>query len=423
MIVKPTDESAAHRPRQAALRFIFITVLLDVLSLALLIPVLPTLIEQEFLGGDTQRAAQITGVFGAVWALMQFLFSPVMGALSDRFGRRPVILISCFGLGLDYILMALAPNLWWLFIGRMLSGITAASFSTAAAYVADVTTPDKRAASYGLYVGSAWGIGFVVGPAIGGMLGDFGLRVPLWCAACLTLLNALYGFWVLPESLSQENRSRFSLANSNPLGSLRLLRSSRDLGLLAVVYLLYQLAHQVFQNVFVLYSTNRYQWSSKTVGMTLMAVGILAVIMQGYVVRRTSARLGDWRMVLIALVAGSVGNVIYGLAPNQWMFWAGVPIFSLVSYFAPGIHGQMTRLVGPEYQGRLQGANGSLMALAGMAGPVLFSTVYSSALSYSESTALVGAPFMLAAGLHLLAIAFLLRIGAKTSVSAPAGSA
>lgn len=410
MIAKPTDESAAHRPRQAALRFIFITVLLDVLSLALLIPVLPTLIEQEFLSGDTKRAAQVTGIFGAVWALMQFLFAPVMGALSDRFGRRPVILISCFGLGLDYILMALSPNLWWLLIGRVLSGITAASFSTAAAYVADVTSPEKRAASYGLYVGSAWGLGFVVGPALGGMLGEFGLRVPLWCAACLTLLNAFYGFWVLPESLSQENRSRFSLANSNPLGSLRLLRSSRDLSLLAVVYLLYQLAHQVFQNVFVLYSTNRYQWSSKTVGMTLMAVGILAVIMQGYVVRRTSSRLGDWRMVLIALIAGSIGYAVYGLAPNQWIFWAGVPIFSLVSYFAPGIHGQMTRRVGPDFQGRLQGANGSLMALAGMTGPLLFSTVYSSAVGSSQWPWLVGTPFLLAASLHLLAAVVLFRV-------------
>ena len=245
--------------RQAALVFIFVTVLLDVLSLGLLIPILPTLIEQEFLGGDTVRAAQFTGLFGSVWALMQFIFAPVMGVLSDRFGRRKVILISCFGLGLDYILMAMAPNLWWLFIGRILSGITAASFSTAGAYVADITPPDKRAASYGLYVGSAWGIGFVIGPALGGLLGDFGLRAPLWCAAGLTLLNSLYGYFILPESLPVESRSRFSLAKANPLGSLRLLRSNRELFWFAMVLLIYQLAHQVFQNVFVLYSTHRYQ--------------------------------------------------------------------------------------------------------------------------------------------------------------------
>jgi MFS transporter, DHA1 family, tetracycline resistance protein len=397
-------------PRQGALHFIFITVLLDVLSLALLIPVLPTLIEREFLAGDTVRAAQVTGIFGAVWALMQFLFAPVMGALSDQFGRRKVILISCFGLGLDYILMALAPNLWWLFLGRVLSGITAASFSTAGAYVADVTSPEKRAASYGLYIGSAWGIGFVVGPAIGGFLGDFGLRVPFWCAAALTLMNSLYGYFILPESLPESNRSRFSWSKANPMGSLRLLRSNKELLGLAGVLLIYQLAHQVFQNVFVLYATHRYEWSSKTVGASLMAVGILSVLMQAVVVRRTAARLGEWRMVLIALTAGSMGYLIYGLAPNGWIFWAGIPVFSLVGYFAPGIQGLMTRRVGPDRQGQLQGANSSLVGIAGMLGPVIFSSIFSLAISQAAPVQIPGAPFLVAAAFHLLAIIVFIRI-------------
>jgi DHA1 family tetracycline resistance protein-like MFS transporter len=397
-------------PRQGGLHFIFITVLLDVLSLALLIPVLPSLIEREFLAGDTARAAQITGIFGTVWALMQFLFAPVMGALSDQFGRRKVILISCFGLGLDYILMALAPNLWWLFLGRVLSGITAASFSTAGAYVADVTPAEKRAASYGLYIGSAWGIGFVIGPAVGGFLGDFGLRVPFWCAAGLTLLNSLYGYFILPESLPPENRSRFSWAKANPIGSLRLLQSNRELLGLALVLLIYQLAHQVFQNVFVLYATHRYEWSSKTVGASLMTVGILSVFMQAFVVRRTAAKLGEWRMVLIALTAGGAGYAIYGLAPTGLLFWAGIPVFSLVGYFSPGIQGLMTRRVGADRQGQLQGANSSLVGIAGMFGPLIFSSVFSLAISDSAPFAFPGAPFLVAAFFHLLAVIVVLRI-------------
>ncbi len=232
---KPEESPAAadkavtyQEPRRATLMFIFVTVLLDVLSLGVMIPVLPKLIENEFLGGDTARAATITGIFAMVWALMQFLFSPLLGALSDQFGRRKVILISCFGLGLDYILMALAPNLTWLFIGRVLSGITAASFATAGAYIADVTPPEKRAASYGLF-GAAWGIGFVVGPALGGMLGEYGLRLPLWVAAGLTICNAAYGYFILPESLPLHNRSKFSWARANPLGSLRLMQSHPEL--------------------------------------------------------------------------------------------------------------------------------------------------------------------------------------------------
>lgn len=411
---KVTDSSANKgsrpAPRQVALNFIFVTVLLDVLSLALLIPILPTLIEREFLNGDTVRAAQITGVFATVWALMQFIFAPVMGALSDRFGRRRVLLISCFGLGLDYVLMALAPSLWWLFVGRILSGITAASFSTAAAYIADVSPPEKRAASYGLYIGASWGIGFVVGPGIGGLLGEYGLRVPLWTAAGLTLLNALYGYFILPESLAPENRSRFSLAKANPLGSLRFLRSHQNLSGLAFLLFVYQTAHQVFQNVFVLYTTHRYGWNSRTVGACLMTFGLLSVVMQGFVVRRTAARLGEWRMVLVALVAGAVGYASFGLSPSGWIFWASVPFFSLVSYFSPGLQGLMTRRVGADSQGQLQGVNSSIVGIAGMIGPVIFSSIFSMAISSTATIQLPGAPFLAAAMLHLIGVLALLRL-------------
>lgn len=454
------------RPRRAAIAFIFVTVVLDVLSLGVTIPVAPKLIEgmvlNSYLGSSmvsaghasdrvpveiasevietirqapdratasqilrsefaqlsdnqrehmldvpldriTGRASYYYGLFGAVWALMQFVFSPILGALSDRFGRRRVILISCVGLGLDYILMALAPNLIWLFIGRILSGITAASFATAAAYIADVTPPDKRAASYGLF-GAAWGLGFVFGPGLGGLLGETWLRLPFWVAGGLTLLNAAYGYFVLPESLSEENRSSFAWRRASPIGALKLLRSHPELLGLASVLLIYQLAHQVLQSVFVLYAGYRYNWGPEKVGTTLMVVGIFGILMQGFIVRRTAPLLGERRMLFIALIFGGLGYLIYGLAPTGWIFWAAIPVFSLVGFFNPAIQGLMTRRVSPREQGQLQGANSSLMGIAGMIGPLIFTAVFSAAINPTAPVQLPGAPFLLATALHVLAI-------------------
>lgn len=462
-------------PKRAAIAFIFITVLLDVLSLGVIIPVLPKLIEgmvffqerpAELSGlvGTAEDAARLiatvrdaedegsepaarlakltsappalierilampitrytaiasvyTGLFGTVWALMQFLFSPLLGSLSDKFGRRRVILLSCLGLGLDYILMALAPNLIWLFVGRVISGITAASFATAAAYIADVTPAENRAASYGLF-GAAWSIGFVVGPGLGGLLGEYGLRLPLWVAAGLTLLNAAYGYFILPESLPLENRASFSFRKANPLGSLKLLRSHSELLGLASVLLIYQLAHQVFPSVFVLYAGYRYGWGTWTVGVTLMVVGVFGGFMQGFVVRRTAPILGEWRMLFIALVFGAIGYAIYGFANTGWLFWSAIPVFSLVGFFTPGILGLMTRRVGPSEQGQLQGANSSLMGIAGMAGPVIFAMIFSAAISTDSVLRFPGAPFLAATLLHVLAIVVALRVWRRREVAA-----
>ncbi len=411
--------------RKAAVVFIFITVLLDVLSLSVTIPVLPPLIK-EFAGGDFESGSRYHGWFVTVWAMMQFIFSPIMGALSDRFGRRPVILLSCLGLGLDYILMALAPNLTWLFIGRVLSGITASSFSTAGAYIADVTPPEKRAASYGM-LGAAFGLGFVIGPALGGVLGEYSLRLPFWVAAFLTLVSAMYGAFILPESLSKENRTSFSWRRANPLGSLRLLRSHPELLGLASVLLLYQLSHQVFQSVFVFYTTYRYGWTEKTTGLTLMVVGLMSVLMQGVVVRRTAAALGERRMLIIALAFGAAGYIIYGVAENGWIFWLGIPVFSLVSYFSAAIQGLMTRRVLASEQGQLQGANSSLMGISGMIGPWIFANVFSFAINENNSVNFPGLPFMLAASLHLIALIVAMIIVKPnsthhTSTSEPASS-
>lgn len=390
--------------RQAALAFIFVTVLLDMLALGSMIPVLPRLIV-AMSGDDTARAAQVFGLFGTAWALMQFLFSPVQGALSDRFGRRPVVLASNFGLGLDYLVMALAPNLGWLFAGRIISGITAASISTGFAYIADVTPPEKRAASFGM-LGAAFGIGFVLGPALGGMLGEIGPRLPFWFSAALSLANGCYGLLVLPESLPPEKRTAFKFRMANPVGSLVLLRSYPRLIGLAGVQFLGQLAHVVLPSTFVLYATYRYGWSERLVGLTLAGVGACSLIVQAGLIGRVVAWLGERRTLGVGLLAGAIGFAIYGLAPVGPVFWVGVPIMSLWGLSGPALQGLMTRMVGPSEQGQLQGANGSLQGIAGLIGPGLFTGTFAAFIGGLARFGLPGAPFLLAA--LLLAAAFLL---------------
>jgi DHA1 family tetracycline resistance protein-like MFS transporter len=379
--------------RRATFAFIFATVLLDVLALGVIIPVLAPLVK-EFLGGDTARASEVTGNFGFLWALMQFVFSPILGALSDRFGRRPVILISCFGLGFDYFLMALAPSLSWLYLGRILSGITAASFSTAGAYIADVTPPEKRAGSYGM-LGAAWGLGFVIGPALGGFLGASSPRLPFWVAGGLSLVNALYGLFVLPESLPQARRSAFSWARANPIGSLRLLRSHPELLGLAMVFFLYQLAHQVFPSVFVLFADYRFGWKERTVGVILAAVGLAGTVVQGGVVRPFVRRFGERSSVLVGLSFGTVGFLLYGLATRGGVFCLGIPVMAFMGLFGPASQGLMTRRVSPSEQGQLQGANGSLFGISGMLGPLLFTRTFSTFIRPGGPGIVPGAPFLL----------------------------
>lgn len=383
--------------RRAAIAFIFITVVLDILALGIVIPVLPVLVE-EFLGGDTARAATVFGLFGTVWALMQFVCAPVLGSLSDRFGRRPVILLSCLGLGLDYVLMALAPTITWLFVGRVLSGVTSASFATAGAYIADVTPPERRAAGFGM-IGAAFGVGFVLGPALGGVLGAVDPRLPFWVAGALALLNAGYGYFVLPESLPVEQRKPFSWRRANPLGTLEMLRRHAGLLGLASVAVIYHLVHHVLPSVYVLYVGYRYGWDPRQTGLTLAAVGVMSVIVQGGLVRPIVAKLGERRTLLIGLAAGIAGYLIFGLAERSSTFLMGVPIFGLMGLFNPSLQGLMTRRVAPSEQGQLQGINGSFMGLTGIVGPGLFTSVFALAIGRGAGAHLPGAPFVLAASL------------------------
>ena len=304
--------------RQGAFIFVFITIVLDMVALGIIVPVLPKLIV-EFQGGDVPAASYWVLIFGTVWAAMQFIFAPLLGAASDRFGRRPVILLSILGLGLDYILMAVAPNLWWLLIGRSVSGVTASTYPTAAAYVADVTPPEERAGKFGM-LGAAFGIGFVVGPAIGGLLGGIDLRLPFWVAAALSLANAAYGFFVLPESLPREKRTGVDWRKANPVGSLVLLRSHPELFGLAAASFLMALAHEALPNMFVLYASYRYNWDYRTVGLALAAVGVCSGIVQGGLVRPMVKRFGERACMLLGLLFGFIGFVIIGAAPTGWLF-------------------------------------------------------------------------------------------------------
>ena len=378
-----------------AIAFIFVTVVIDVLSMGIVIPVLPKLVE-TFEGGDTARAAETFGIFGTAWGLMQFLFMPVVGALSDRFGRRPVVLISCFGLGLDFFLMALAPNLEWLLVGRIISGITAASFATAFAYIADVTPPDKRAAGFGM-VGAGFGLGFVLGPALGGVLGGIDPRLPFWVAGVMALTNAAYGFFVLPESLPPEKRSPYSWKKANPVGSFVLLRSHPELSGLAVTSFLMQLSHVVLPSVTVLYMGYRYGWNAMQVGLVLAGVGACSMIVQGLLVKPVVARLGERRAMVVGLAFGTLGFAIYGLASDGFTFLLGVPVMALWGFANPAVISLMSRHVSPSEQGQLQGANASLTATAGLLGPSIFTQMFAGFIGSHAVTQFPGAPYMLAA--------------------------
>lgn len=381
----------------AARTFIFVTVVLDMLGIGMIVPVLPRLVE-HFVDGDAVRAAAIFGVFGSAWALMQFVFSPVMGALSDRFGRRPVILLSNLGAGLDYVLMALAQSLPLLFLGRVISGITAASISTASAYIADVTPPAERAAAFGM-IGVAFGLGFVIGPAVGGLLGSIDPRLPFWFAAGLSLANATYGLLVLPESLPPERRSPFTWRSANPVGALTMLGSHRELFDLAMVTFLSTLAHGALPSMFVLYTGYRYGWDERTVGLTLAAVGVCSMIVQGGVVRPLVARFGERAVLLTGMWIGVAGFLAHGLAPTGTWFVAGVPCIGLWGMAGAALQGLMTTRVGASAQGQLQGAIGSVRGIAELIGPLVFTFSFSFAIAPERSWHLPGTPFLLAAAM------------------------
>jgi DHA1 family tetracycline resistance protein-like MFS transporter len=393
----------AHRSRRAALSFLVISVALDLLAFGIIIPVLPRLV-QDFLGGETVSAAQVYGLFGLTWAVMQFFGAPILGALSDAFGRRPVILLSNLALGLDYLLMAVAPGIGWLLVGRAVGGLASSSFTTAFAYVADITDADRRAAGFGV-IGAAFAFGFIVGPAVGGLLGAVDLRLPFWVAAGLCLANALYGILVLPESLSKDRRTSFSWRRAHPLAALRLLRSNTEVFRVAVVLFLSNLAHEVFPAVFVLYAGHRYGWDQVTIGLALAAVGVASAVVQGGLVRRVVPRLGERPTMVAGLTFGALGSLLFGLAPSGSWIWLAIPVAALWGLFGPAAQSLMTQRVAVSEQGQLQGALNSLRGVSGLVGPVLFTASFAAGVSQPGSSMASGAPFFVAVVLLMLALA------------------
>jgi DHA1 family tetracycline resistance protein-like MFS transporter len=397
------SESNPRRPRKAATVFIFITIVLDVLAMGMVIPVMPQLFQQVG-GGDDAHMSVIFGLFGTSWAVMQLISAPVQGALSDRFGRRPIILVSNFGMGLNYLLMAVSPNLAWLFVGRIVSGVCAGSIPAAMAYLADVNPPEKRAAGFGL-LGAAFSLGFAIGPGLGGMLGALGPRAPFWAAAGLSLANAMYGLFVLPESLARERRAPLEIRHLNPVSALvNLLRTYPALGAMLAVSFLFSLAQQGPNNVFSLYAFHRYHWRAPDIGLMMTAFGVGGMIVQAGLVPLATKWLGDRNALLFGLTLQIGGLIMFALASTPAQFWLAVPVMSLGAVGGPAWSAFVSRQVSAQEQGRLAGATSSINSLTGIIAPSVFTFSFAAAIRPGSWLPL-GVPFFTAAAFMAMAMA------------------
>ena len=386
--------------RGPALIFIFITLLIDVIGLGIIIPVVPKLIEQ-LINGNLSQAASYGGWLTASYAIMQFVFSPILGGLSDQFGRRPVLLFSLFGFGLDYILTGFAPTIEWLFLGRILAGVTGASFTTANAYIADISTPEKRAQNFGL-VGAAFGIGFILGPAMGGYLGQYGPRVPFFVAAGLTMVNVLYGYFILPESLAPENRRPFDWRRANPVGSLMNLgRYPVILGLVASLVLIY-IAGFAVQGTWTFYTMEKFKWDETTVGWSLATIGLAFAIVQGGLSRIIIPKLGPQRSVYVGLLFSALGFALFAFATQSWMMFAFMGVYALGGIAGPSVQGIISGQVPANEQGEVQGALTSLTSTTSIFGPLIMANLFSYFTATNAPIYFPGAPYLLGAILTLV---------------------
>ena len=381
--------------KKAAVGFIFITLLIDVMGWGLIIPVMPKLIS-ELKGIPVNEASSYGALLLSVYAITQFIFAPVIGNLSDRYGRRPVLLSSMLGFGIDYIFLALAPSYGWLFIGRIIAGITGASFTTAAAYIADVSTPQTRAKNFGV-IGAAFGLGFVIGPALGGLLAGFGVRAPFYAAAGLCLLNALYGYFVLPESLDKEHRRPFELKRANPLGSLKFLQKTPGIGGLAICYFLIYLAAQAVQGNWSFFTIYRFSWSEKMVGISLAVVGLLVGAVQAGLTRVVNPKLGNIKSIYLGLFLYTVGLVLFAFATEGWMMFAFLVPYCLGGIAGPSLQATLAKHVPPNQQGELQGALTGLMSLTTIIGPLMMNNLFTFFTSKKAPFHFPGVSFLLAA--------------------------
>jgi len=405
-----------HKPKgQAALGFIFATLLIDVMGFSIIIPVLPQLI-QHLIHGTIRQAAPWAAFLALAYAITQFLFSPLIGNLSDKFGRRPVLLSSLLGFSIDYLFLAFAPTIWWLFVGRIIAGITGASFTTATAYIADISTPEKRAANFGL-VGVAFGIGFIIGPVIGGILGTYSTQYPFLASAALALLNATYGFFILPESLSLENRRPFSWLRANPIGSLvQLSKYKAVIGLAFSLFLVY-FAVQSVQSVWTFYTYEKFHWSKAWVGYSLGFVGLMIAIVQGGLIRIVIPKIGQERSIWIGLLLYSLGLILFAFASKGWMMFAFLIPYCLGGIAGPALQGYMSNSVPANEQGELQGGLTSLVSLSTIFGPMVMLWSFYYFTKPGAPFQFPGAPFLIGFVLMLLSALLAVRSFKRTATT------
>lgn len=387
---------------KAAIGFIFVTLLIDVTGFGLIIPVFPKLIEQLIHGGISE-ASKYGGWLTFAYAFMQFLFAPVLGNLSDKYGRRPVLLFSLAGFGVDYIFLSIAPTIGWLFLGRVIAGITGASFTTATAYIADISTNENRAQNFGM-IGAAFGLGFIIGPVIGGVLGQYGARLPFIVAAALALLNALYGYFVLPESLSKENRRPFSWKRANPLGSLLQLKKYPSMGgLIGALVLIYIASHAV-QSTWTFINIEKFQWSEAMIGYSLGMVGLLVAIVQGGLMRYINPKLGNEKSVYVGLALYALGLLLFAFASQTWMMFVFLIPYCLGGIAGPALQSIISGQVPANEQGELQGALTSLMSATSIVGPLLMTNLFAFFTKNNAPVHFAGAPFLLGAVLMTVSV-------------------
>ncbi len=400
--------------RKAALGFIFVTLLIDVTGFGIIIPVMPKLIS-ELIHGNLSQASAIGGWLTFAYAIMQFLFAPVLGNLSDRFGRRPVLLFSLLGFGIDYIFLAFAPSIGWLFVGRTIAGITGASFTTASAYIADISTPENRAQNFGM-IGAAFGLGFIIGPVLGGLLGQYGSRVPFMAAADLSLLNALYGFFVLPESLSKENRRAFNIKRANPVGALLQLKKYPAISGLVISLILLYTANNGMQSTWSYYGMEKLSWNEAMVGYSLGFVGLMTALVQTVVIRWAIPKLGSEKSLYTGFLFYSAGLFLFAFAANSWQMFAFIVPYSLGGIAGPALQSIMSGFVPPNEQGELQGALTSLMSATTIFAPVLMTSLFAFFTSANSPFLFPGAPFFLGAVLVLVSTGLAYRSMRRVAV-------
>jgi DHA1 family tetracycline resistance protein-like MFS transporter len=397
----------SDKKNSKAIFFILVTVLIDVIGIGIIIPIMPSLY-QELTGGTVSEASQYSAYLVFIYALMQFIFSPIIGGLSDQYGRRPVLLMSLFGFGLDFVFLALAPSIGWLFVGRIISGIAGASFTTANAYIADITEPEKRAQSFGM-IGAAFGLGFIIGPSLGGILGEYGTRIPFWVSAGLAILNWLYGYFILPESLLPENRRKFDIKRANPIGSLLNLKKYPYVLALVLSLFLVNVSNFATQGTWSFYGIEKFSWSKMEVGLSLGFVGLMVAIVQGGLIRVIIPKLGQEKSLFLGLAINALGLAAFAFASSSWMMYAIMIPFAIGGLAGPAFQGIISNQVGKNEQGELQGGLTSLMSIAAIVGQPLMLGLFRAFTKENAPIYFPGAPFLMGGLLSLISLLLVFR--------------